>query len=570
MSSTVDAHRITEREEKASSLRQKMKTLADWVRKSRYTVFYTGAGVSTSAGVGDYRGPTGAWTMRRIRELEKAQSGGRITREESRELRTLQVEAAKKGKQVSVPMIDAQPTPTHMAMATLIRRGMAHYVVTTNLDGIHRKSGLKAHDQICNLHGCVYAERCTNPDCGYEFQRNYETRQGNTTHVHDHYLGTCAKCHSSVPKSYTGRPKRGAETGSGTSFSDNGLVSTTDENVGTKDTHINFGENLDERDWAEADEHCRRADLVIVAGTSMSLRHITHFPFLAKRTVIVNLQATPDDNKCDLRLWGKTDPVFEALTEELQVPIDPLPPWKPRDSLPLKDIPSYVHPYYKRAAARLEATYQKRLKEAQQRKLKAAAEKKAAEAKRAKEAKARQEAEKDAEKARQARENLRAAVVDVLSNGLRIGNLHTPVPTRHDGNAHRWTAYVTSYDERKQPLSELVASVQWHLHPTFTPKVVNVTAPSVALTRKPEGSFALSRVGWGTFKVRAVINWKPATGMPPTKLSHVLSFAEGGASRLVKAAIDEREFDLESVSSGSNSGGRSVASGICPPGGLFC
>lgn len=570
MASTVDAHRITEREEKASTLRAKMKTLADWVRKSRYTVFFTGAGVSTSAGVGDYRGPTGAWTMRRIRELEKAQSGGRITREESRELRTLQEEARKKGKQVAVPMIDAQPTPTHMAMSTLIRRGIAHYVVTTNLDGIHRKSGLKAHEQICNLHGCVYAERCTNPDCGYEFQRNYETRQGNSTHVHDHYLGPCSKCNSDVPTSYTGRPTRGAETGSGTSFAENGLVATTDEHMGTKDTHINFGENLDERDWAEADTHCRRADLVIVAGTSMSLRHITHFPFLAKRCVIVNLQATPDDRKCDLRLWGKTDPIFEALMEELQIPIDPLPAWKPRDSLPLSKIPSYVHPYYKRAAARLEATYQKRLKEARQRKLKAAEERKAVEAKKAKEEKERRErkkrAEKDAEKAKQA-QNLKAAVVDVLANGLRIGNLHEAVPTRNDGNAHKWTAFVTSYDERKQPLSDLVANVQWHLHPTFTPKVVTVTAPSVPLFRKPEGSFALSRVGWGTFKVKAVVNWKPETNMPPTKLTHMLSFAKEGASRLVKAALDES--DLESVSSGSG-GGSTVASGICPPGGLTC
>jgi mono-ADP-ribosyltransferase sirtuin 6 len=31
------------------------------MKESKYTVFYTGAGVSTSCGVGDYRGPSGAW-----------------------------------------------------------------------------------------------------------------------------------------------------------------------------------------------------------------------------------------------------------------------------------------------------------------------------------------------------------------------------------------------------------------------------------------------------------------------------------------------------------------------------
>jgi len=34
-----------------------------------------------------------------------------------------------------------------------------------------------------------------------------------------------------------------------------------------KDTHINFGEMLDEIDWNEADEHTSKADLCIIAGT---------------------------------------------------------------------------------------------------------------------------------------------------------------------------------------------------------------------------------------------------------------------------------------------------------------
>lgn len=60
------------------------------------------------------------------------------------------------------------------------------------------------------------------------------------------------------------------------------IVGTRDKNCGTKDTHINFGEYLDPIDWDEAEMHCGKADLVIVAGTSMTLRHITHFPFLAQ------------------------------------------------------------------------------------------------------------------------------------------------------------------------------------------------------------------------------------------------------------------------------------------------
>ena len=70
-------------------------TLTEWVRNARHIVVHTGAGISTSAGIPDFRGPKGVWTLE------------------------------KKGKKpdMNVSWDDARPTKTHMALAKLVEVG---------------------------------------------------------------------------------------------------------------------------------------------------------------------------------------------------------------------------------------------------------------------------------------------------------------------------------------------------------------------------------------------------------------------------------------------------------------
>lgn len=502
--------------------------------------------------------------MDRIRELEVQERRKRLDGDEAAELAKLRREAAKKRKEQNkeVNMLDAQPSLSHMAIATLIHRGMAHSVVTTNLDGIHRKSGLRAHDQIANLHGCVYAERCTNPDCGYDFERNFETRRVGI-HVHDHHVGTCPKCGSRPPKSYTGEARRGAPTGSddGASFATNGLVGTQDEKLGTKDTHINFGEFLDDIDWKDAERMCRGADLCIVAGTSMSLRHITHFPFMAKQTVILNLQPTPDDAKADVRIWGKCDPVFSGLMKRLAVEIEPTPAWHPRDAMPLDQLPADLNPYYVRAAQRLAKMAARRERETAERE---AAKKRqrqagaAAAKKRPRRAAAATAAAPTASTSQRSRvdrvtnaiksmftstaaeataEPTSAAAAPATAaeaapaaaalataaavSHVRVGNTHRPANVSVDAeqNCHEWKMRVSATDQHGHDVPGAIRAVTFKLHPTFTPDRVCIRAnePSQAVFELPP------RLGWGTFPVEVQIDWQQQ-GLGPTHVSHGLRF----------------------------------------------
>ncbi|KAL6061274.1 Transcriptional regulator, Sir2 family protein [Balamuthia mandrillaris] len=520
MASTVDSKRVREYNEELVDRRafeRKLDKLADMVRESRYTVFYTGAGVSTSAGVGDYRGPSGAWTKRKIKQLE-AIPASRMTPEDREELSKLKEEAAREERKAArkVDMLDAQPTPTHMAQATLIRRGLAHYVVTTNLDGIYRKAGLQGHTQLCCLHGDVYVERCT--ACGYDFERNYHVRQDHT-HVHDHKIGTCKRCGSAPPKHYTGRETPGLKMKK--SQWGGQLIGTRDTNCGTKDTHINFGEHLDHMDWDEAEKHCGQADLCIIAGTSMSLRHITHFPFMAKKVALINLQPTPDDDQADLRIWAKCDPVFEGVMQRLGIEIDPVPVWRPRDAVPLNKIPRWVHPYYAEKAKGLELMAQVREMEAEERRMGSLQLNEETETTATvertsdKSSKKRQRKDKEKEKkSEREKESSKKAATLALPSQLLVGNKHELVRSSSgEDNRHKWTMFVGLPDELVQKglkAEDMIERVEYDLHPTFSPSKISV----------PKAPYELKRLGWGYFDVGVTVYWRSELNQQPARQQH--------------------------------------------------
>jgi mono-ADP-ribosyltransferase sirtuin 6 len=238
---------------------QGVQAAVDLIRKSPHTVFYTGAGISTSAGIPDYRGPDGVWTL-----------------------------AAKGARRVAptTDMMKAIPTPTHMAIMELIRKKMAHHVISQNVDGLHRKSGVLPQD-ISELHGNSNVEVCS--DCGRQYLRDYHV----SSVSRDHSTGQLCE----MP-------------GCG------GIL---------KDNIINFHENLVPEVLNRAFKESQVAGLHICLGSSLTVRPACELPKCTKecggKVIIVNLQRTPLDYIADVRIHRPVDQFMIAVMHALSTPI---------------------------------------------------------------------------------------------------------------------------------------------------------------------------------------------------------------------------------------------------------
>nr|XP_060642146.1 NAD-dependent protein deacylase sirtuin-6 isoform X2 [Anolis sagrei ordinatus] len=112
-------------------LEEKISRLADLIREASNVVFHTGAGISTSSGIPDFRGPNGVWTL------------------EERGLPA----------KFDTTFEGACPSPTHMALLGLQQAGLLHFLVSQNVDGLHVRSGFP-RDKLAELHGNMFVEEC--------------------------------------------------------------------------------------------------------------------------------------------------------------------------------------------------------------------------------------------------------------------------------------------------------------------------------------------------------------------------------------------------------------------------
>lgn len=121
---------------------EKVEQLVDMILEAKHIVVHTGAGISTSCGIPDFRGPTGVWT------LEK--KGIKPT--------------------IDISFENAIPSKTHRALKLLVERGYVKYIISQNIDGLHMRSGV-SREYLAEMHGNMFIAEC--PKCRTQFIRSH-------------------------------------------------------------------------------------------------------------------------------------------------------------------------------------------------------------------------------------------------------------------------------------------------------------------------------------------------------------------------------------------------------------
>ena len=236
----------------------KLNRLRTWVDEAKRIVFFGGAGVSTESGIPDFRGVDGLYSQQFSDPPETIIS-------HSYYLRKPEVFFDFYRKRMLYP--NARPNLAHEKLAQWEREGKLLAVVTQNIDGLHQMAGSRA---VYELHGSVHRNTCLR--CGAKYGLSQFLTLGD--------VPACGACGGPV-----------------------------------KPDVVLYEEPLDAETVTGALDAIRRADLLIVAGTSLTVYPAAAFldEYPGNRLVLINKTPTSRDNIANLTLHEGLGDVFGRL-----------------------------------------------------------------------------------------------------------------------------------------------------------------------------------------------------------------------------------------------------------------
>ena len=235
----------------------KLGVLKRWISESERIVFFGGAGVSTESGIPDFRSTDGLYSQKFDYPPATIISHTFYERKTEYFFRFY--------REKMLPLGFA-PNITHMVLARWEQQGKLSAVVTQNIDGLHQKAGSK---KVYELHGSVLRNYCT----------------------------ACGKFHSAeFIRDADGIPR--CDCG--------GTV---------KPDVVLYEESLDQNTIEKSVMAIHRADLLIVAGTSLTVYPAAGLInyYQGNRLVLINRDETPYDSQANLVFHESLGRIFSQL-----------------------------------------------------------------------------------------------------------------------------------------------------------------------------------------------------------------------------------------------------------------
>jgi NAD-dependent deacetylase len=238
-----------------------VKELEEIIRHSENIVFFGGAGVSTESGIPDFRSVDGLYHQKYDYPPETILSHTFWEQKPEEFYRFYRDKLIVRG---------AKPNPAHLRLAKLEREGKLKAVVTQNIDGLHQAAGSK---NVFELHGSTLRNYCTG--CGKFYDAEFIAQSTG--------VPRCTACGAII-----------------------------------KPDVVLYEEGLDDQVVSGAVQAIRRADTLIIGGTSLVVYPAAGLVnyFRGQHLVVINMQPTAADRRADLCI---AQPIGQVLSEDVQL-----------------------------------------------------------------------------------------------------------------------------------------------------------------------------------------------------------------------------------------------------------
>lgn len=241
------------------------RVLAKLIQEKGYLVAFTGAGISVDSGIPAFRGGQGLWEKYDPMEYAEIRAFYRNPEKVWVMLRDM-----------AEVILQSKPSPAHLALGALERKGVLKSVITQNVDGLHHEAG---NSDVIEYHGNHRWLVCQN--CSKRIPLAREV-------VRILPYPTCEKC-----------------------------------NTPLKPDVVFFGEGIPMIAAMRASQEAEVCNTLLIVGTSGAVYPAAEIPFTAKSkgaTVIeINLEETPFTSSItDHFLKGSASEILPRILEHIE------------------------------------------------------------------------------------------------------------------------------------------------------------------------------------------------------------------------------------------------------------